>query len=172
MPDRSSRLPGFHALPPGERLDRVAEFAGLDRDTRAHLAAPGSLPLAHADRMIENVISTMSVPLAVATNSSSTGAYVLVPMATEEASVVAAASNGARMCRDSGGIQTSTSGPLMMAQIQALGMPDPWSARGASWRGATRWPRCATPWTRSRRRRRRLPRPRSPSRWIRRAGRW
>jgi hydroxymethylglutaryl-CoA reductase len=130
MPDRSSRLPGFHALPPAERLSRVAALAGLDADTVAHLAMPGNLPLAQADRMVENVISTMSVPLGIATNFLIDGRDVLVPMATEEASVIAAASNGARMCRDSGGIATSTSGPLMMAQIQALAMPDPWSARG------------------------------------------
>jgi hydroxymethylglutaryl-CoA reductase len=130
MADRSSRLSGFHALPPAERLKLVAAFAGLDEAALAHLGAPGNLPLAQADRMVENVISTMNVPLGVATNFLIDGRDVLVPMATEEASVIAAASNGARLCRDGGGVRTSTSGPLMMAQIQALGMPDPWSARG------------------------------------------
>jgi hydroxymethylglutaryl-CoA reductase len=130
MANRSSRLSGFHALPPAERLQQVAAFAGLDAAVTAHLAAPGNLPLERAERMVENVISTMNVPLGVATNFLIDGREVLVPMATEEASVIAAASNGARLCRDSGGIRTSTSGPLMMAQIQALAMPDPWSARG------------------------------------------
>jgi hydroxymethylglutaryl-CoA reductase len=130
MPDRSSRLPGFHALTPAERLERVGEFAGLDAATLAHLATPGPLPLERADRMVENVIATMAVPLGIASNFLIDGREVLVPMATEEASVIAAASNGARMCRDGGGIRTSTTGALMQAQIQALGMPEPWSARG------------------------------------------
>ncbi len=130
MPDRTSRLPGFHALSPAERLGAVAAFAGLPPETAAHLAAGGGLPLARADRMVENVIATMAVPLGIATNFLIDGRDVLVPMATEEASVIAAASNGARLCRQAGGIRTSTTGPLMMAQIQALGMSDPWAARG------------------------------------------
>ncbi|MBX6321632.1 MAG: hydroxymethylglutaryl-CoA reductase, degradative [Rhodospirillaceae bacterium] len=130
MPDRTSRLPGFHALSPADRLAAVAAFAGLPPETTARLGAGGGLPLAQADRMVENVISTMAVPLGIATNFLIDGREVLVPMATEEASVIAAASNAARMCRATGGIRTSTSGPLMMAQIQALGMSDPWAARG------------------------------------------
>lgn len=129
MGNRTSRLSGFHALSPAERLRQVAAFAGLDESVVAHLGAAGNLPLTQADRMVENVISTMNVPLGVATNFLIDGREVLVPMATEEASVIAAASNGARLCRDTGGIRTSTSGSLMMAQIQALGMPDPWNAR-------------------------------------------
>jgi hydroxymethylglutaryl-CoA reductase len=125
----SSRLPSFHALAPAERLQMVAGIAGLDAATVAHLGAPGNLPLEQADRMVENVISTMNIPLGIATNFLIDGREVLVPMATEEASVVAAASNGARLCRESGGIHTSTDGPLMMAQIQVVAVADPWSAR-------------------------------------------
>jgi len=54
---------------------------------------------------------------------------VLVPMATEESSVVAAVCNAARQCRDSGGFVTSTSGALMIAQIQLLDVGDPETAR-------------------------------------------
>ncbi|HBN30528.1 MAG TPA: 3-hydroxy-3-methylglutaryl-CoA reductase, partial [Rhodobacteraceae bacterium] len=63
----------------------------------AHASAPeGSL----ADHLSENVIGIMSVPLGVATNLVVDGQDVLVPMATEESSVIAAVCNGAKACRD------------------------------------------------------------------------
>jgi hydroxymethylglutaryl-CoA reductase len=89
----------------------------------------GNLPPDTAERMIENVIGTMTIPIGVATNMVIDGRDVLVPMATEESSVVAAVCNAARQCRDSGGFVTSTSGALMIAQIQLLDVGDPESAR-------------------------------------------
>jgi hydroxymethylglutaryl-CoA reductase len=59
------------------------------------------------------------------------GQEVLIPMATEEPSVIAAASNGARMARGGGGFLTSSTGPVMRAQIQATGIDDPFAARQA-----------------------------------------
>jgi hydroxymethylglutaryl-CoA reductase len=55
----------------------------------------------------------------------------LIPMAVEEPSVVAAASYMARLARECGGFQTSTSGPVMRAQVQVLGATDPHGARHA-----------------------------------------
>ena len=52
-------------------------------------------------------------------------------MATEEPSVIAAASNGAKMARELGGFSTSSTGPVMRAQIQATGIADPFAARQA-----------------------------------------
>lgn len=129
MEPRSSRLPGFHTLSPAERLQQVAAFAGLDAAGRRAIENTGNLPLELADRLIENAIGSMNVPLGIATNFLIDGREVLVPMATEESSVVAAASNGARLCRETGGVFTSASGPLMIAQIQLLGLADPAHAR-------------------------------------------
>ena len=82
-----------------------------------------------AERMIENVIGQIGIPVGIATNFIVNGREVLVPMATEEPSVVAAASNIARMARPLGGIATTTSEPLMQAQIQLLDVTDPHGAR-------------------------------------------
>jgi len=71
------------------------------------------------------------VPLGIATNFIIDGREVLIPMATEEPSVIAAASNGARMAREAGGFFTSSTGPVMRAQIQATGISDPFAARQA-----------------------------------------
>ena len=79
--------------------------------------------------MIENVVSTLSIPIGIATNVKVDGRDVLVPMATEESSVVAAVCNSARQCYESGGFTTSVSGTEMIAQIQLVGVSDPQAAR-------------------------------------------
>lgn len=129
MAEKTSRIAGFYKLPPEERVARVAEIAGLDEAAQAHLRNTGNLDAAAADAMIENVIGTMNIPLGVATNLVIDGEETLVPMATEESSVVAAVSNAARQCRDSGGITTSTSGALMIAQVQLVNVTNPEYAR-------------------------------------------
>ena len=131
LPDRarSSRISGFHRMSPEERLAAVEGFAGLDGDAMAQLARPGNLDPHVADHMIENVVSTISIPVGVATNVKVDGRDVLVPMATEESSVVAAVCNSSRQCYDAGGFTTSVSGQDMIAQIQLVGAADPEAAR-------------------------------------------
>lgn len=126
-----SRLPNFRALAPAERLAHLARTVGLTDDEAARLADPGALPLPLADGMIENVIGTFQLPLGVAGNFRVNGRDVLVPMAVEEPSVVAAASYMAKIARGCGGFETSSSGPLMRAQVQVLGIADPYGARQA-----------------------------------------
>ncbi|MCF2522788.1 hydroxymethylglutaryl-CoA reductase, degradative [Bradyrhizobium sp. G127] len=126
--NRSSRIAGFHRKSPEERLDLVAAFAGLDPETARHLADMGNLAPQLADKMIENVIATMNIPIGIATNVKVDGEDVLVPMATEESSVVAAVCNAARQTYDAG-FTTSISGTLMIAQVQAVDVPDPHAAR-------------------------------------------
>ncbi len=69
----------------------------------AQLARPGNLDPHTADHMIENVVSTLAIPVGIATNVKVDGRDVLVPMATEESSVVAAVCNSARQCYDTAG---------------------------------------------------------------------
>lgn len=126
--NRSSRIAGFHRKSPQERLDIVAAFAELDEESVRHLSDMGNLPVPLADKMIENVIGTMNVPIGIATNLRIDGEDVLVPMATEESSVVAAVCNAARQTYDAG-FTTSVSGTLMIAQVQAVDVPDPYAAR-------------------------------------------
>ncbi len=87
--------------------------------------------MATADGMIENVIGTFELPFAIAGYFQINGKDVLVPMVVEEPSVVAAASFMAKLVRESGGFQTSSSGPLMRAQVQVIGVTDPLGARQA-----------------------------------------
>lgn len=126
---RNSRISGFHRMSPRERLETVAAFAGLDAQAVEHLANTGNLDVGLADRLIENVVGTMNIPLGIATNMKIDGEDVLIPMATEESSVVAAVCNAGRQCYETGGFATSLSGTLMIAQIQAVGVADPHAAR-------------------------------------------
>ncbi|WP_347557812.1 hydroxymethylglutaryl-CoA reductase, degradative [Robbsia sp. KACC 23696] len=125
----SSILPNFRALTPAQRLDHIARAAALTDAEHAALAKPGALPLETANGMIENVIGTFELPLAVAGYFQINGRDVLVPMAVEEPSIVAAASFMAKLSREAGGFRTSSSGPLMRAQIQVIGVSDPYGAR-------------------------------------------
>jgi hydroxymethylglutaryl-CoA reductase len=125
----TSRISGFYKLAPSERLMAVAEQAPLGKEEIAQVET--GLSLDQADKMAENVIGLFQVPLGIATNFVIDGREVLIPMATEEPSVIAAASNGARMAREAGGFFTSSTGPVMRAQIQATGICDPFAARQA-----------------------------------------
>jgi hydroxymethylglutaryl-CoA reductase len=124
----SSRVSGFHKLSITDRLRVVAGFSGLDAATTAHLSNPALDPHL-ADHMIENVVATISIPVGIATNMKVDGRDMLVPMATEESSVVAAVCNAARQCYDAGGFITSVSGTEMIAQIQLVNVADPEAAR-------------------------------------------
>jgi hydroxymethylglutaryl-CoA reductase len=127
---KSSELSGFYKLRADERLKLVADFAGLSDDEVAILSTSGALGEL-ADRMIENVVGTMPLPVGIATNFRINGRDYLIPMAIEEPSVVAAASNAAKMARASGGFQTSSTEPIMIGQIQLTDVPDPISAKFA-----------------------------------------
>src|SRR5688572_1421884 len=112
-------------LSPAERLEQVAAATQMDDQSKAVLAASDALPIERANGMIENVIGTFQLPLGVATNFLVNGQEYLVPMAVEEPSVVAAASYMARIVRGCGGFQTSSTAPIMRAQVQIIGLSDP-----------------------------------------------
>ncbi|MBE7447833.1 MAG: hydroxymethylglutaryl-CoA reductase, degradative [Kofleriaceae bacterium] len=118
----SSRLPGLYTLTVAERRQRVAEAAGIDLGELA--ALDGGLSEDDAAGMIENVLGRYALPFAVATNFTVDGADALVPMVVEEPSVVAAASNAARMVRAAGGFTTRVSPPVVTGQIQLTHVDD------------------------------------------------
>ncbi|HUH05545.1 MAG TPA: hydroxymethylglutaryl-CoA reductase, degradative [Kofleriaceae bacterium] len=122
-----SRIPGLYRLGIPQRRERVAAATGLDACALAILDR-GGLELEIADGMIENVIGTYALPLGVATNFLVDGKDYLVPMVLEEPSVVAAASNAAKMVRAGGGFEIEASEPVMIAQIQITDVPDPEAA--------------------------------------------
>lgn len=125
----NSRLEGYRNMTPAQRLDALARTVGMTEADRACLGEPGALLLDRANGMIENVVGTFELPMGIATNFRINGRDVLIPMVVEEPSVVAAASYMARIARDHGGFQTSSTDPVMRAQIQVLGVSDPYGAR-------------------------------------------
>jgi len=128
---KSSRIPGFYKLSVKERMEIVKEFAGLTDEEASLLQSTGSLSLELADRMIENVVGAIPIPLGIAVNFLINGKDYLIPMAIEETSVVAAASYGAKMTRSKGGIFTDSTEPVMIGQIQVVKVKDPYRARMA-----------------------------------------
>jgi hydroxymethylglutaryl-CoA reductase len=126
MAERESRIQGFYRQPLAARRERICAL--LSEASAAHLRAGGGLDPEVADRMSENVIGTLGLPLGVALNFRVNGRDVLVPMAVEEPSVVAAASNAARLVRSAGGFFGEATAPVMTAQIQLDGVPDPLGA--------------------------------------------
>jgi len=122
---KSSAISGFYKLTPKERLNKVKEFADLTGEESSLLANTGALSMDVADRMIENVVGAFPLPLGIGVNFLINGKDYLIPMAIEEPSVVAAASYAAKMVRDSGGFHTSSTTPIMIGQIQAVGIKDP-----------------------------------------------
>jgi len=126
---KSSLVSGFYKLSPKERLEFVKEFAGLTDEEAVLLQNTGSLPLDLADRMIENVVGAFPIPLGIAVNFLINKRDYLIPMAIEEPSVVAAASYAAKMVRDGGGFYTSSTPPIMIGQIQTVGVKDPHAAK-------------------------------------------
>ena len=119
---KSSRLRQFYKKTKGERLQAVREWLGLPPDTA--LPVENSLTEAQADSMIENVIGAYNLPFAIATNFQINDQDYLIPMVIEEPSVVAAASNAARLFREGGGFNASSDEPVMIGQIQVLDVPD------------------------------------------------
>ena len=117
----SSEFAGFYKLTPKERLRFVGEYAHLDKAELDLLEASSALKIETANRMIENVVGVMPVPLGIAMNFLINGKDRLIPMAIEEPSVVAGASHAAKMARSKGGFHTSSTRPVMIGQIQVVG---------------------------------------------------
>ena len=119
----TSRIPGFYNLPLDERLDRLAEAAGLSPDDLSAFRSTG-LSAGQADHMIENAVGTFALPLGIGLNFIVNGIEVLAPMAIEEPSVIAGVSFMAKLARAGGGFTAVTTAPEMIGQIQVLDVKD------------------------------------------------
>ena len=124
---RSSRIEGFYKLPLEERVRIVKEWAGLTEEEASTLLNFGNLPREVAERMIENVVGGMTYPFAVAVNFLINGKDYLVPMVIEEASVVAAASNAAKMLRHGKGIVAEAGPQEMIGQVHLVNVTAPYA---------------------------------------------
>lgn len=121
---KNSNYSGFYKLSIDERLEKVKEFSNLTEEQINILKDPASLDINRADHMIENVIGIYSLPIGVALNFMINGKDYLIPMVTEEPSVIAAASNGAKVARSSGGFKAFYVKSNMIAQIQVIDVMD------------------------------------------------
>ena len=128
MSNEGSRIPGFYKLSVDERRQRLRLHADLGEEDLATLEG-GGLDTAAADRIVENVVGIYALPLGVGLNFRVNGQDVLVPMAVEEPSVIAAASNAAKMVREGGGFLAEADPPVMTAQIEVVGVDDPVAAQ-------------------------------------------
>lgn len=126
---KQSSYSGFFKLSPEERLREVTEFCNLTSEEQEILKDPNCLDMDKADHMIENVIGRFALPLGVGLNFKINGKDYLIPMVSEEPSVVAAASNAAKIIRESGGFTTNNTGSVMIAQIQITDVADPHFAK-------------------------------------------
>ncbi|QEE15387.1 hydroxymethylglutaryl-CoA reductase, degradative [Promethearchaeum syntrophicum] len=113
-----SKISGFHKLSFFERQACISKLVNLEKDERQILENYGYFNDEQLDMMSENVIGCYSLPFSIATNFKINDVDYLIPMVTEEASVVAAASNGARIARKSGGFRSEPVNSIMIGQIQ------------------------------------------------------
>lgn len=119
---RNSRLSGFYQLPLSDRVNTVAAWADLTPEEVTLLAQ--GMGVERGDKMIENVVGRYDLPLGIATNFTINGRDYLIPLVVEEPSVVAAVSFAARLARTGGGFRTGSTEPIMIAQVQLLGITD------------------------------------------------
>lgn len=119
---KNSQLSKFYKRTLDERREAIRQWVGEGVDVDALLAQ--NLTVSQADSMVENVIGTYALPMGIGTNFQINGQDYLIPMVVEEPSVIAAASNAAKMFRAGGGFHTSSDEPIMIGQIQVLDIPD------------------------------------------------
>jgi len=124
MNKRTSQLPGFYKVTVAERRTLVSEATGVEASEIARATDAGGLDAETADKFVENVIGTYSLPYGVTLNVRVNGQDHVVPMVVEEPSVVAAASNAAKMVRAGGGFTAEVDAPLMISQVQLTHVAD------------------------------------------------
>lgn len=110
-----SRIPGFYGWPLDERRRVLTELTGL---TDLGALEPSALEMALADKLIENVIGVLGIPLGLGLNFRMNGVDYLVPMAIEEPSVVAAFSHASKLVRLGGGFEAESDRSEMIGQLQ------------------------------------------------------
>jgi hydroxymethylglutaryl-CoA reductase len=121
---RTSRFPGFYKVTVDERRALVADATGADVESIERALDQGGIDADTADKFVENVLGTYALPYGVALNVRVDGHDHVVPMVVEEPSVVAAASNAAKMIRQGGGFTSDVDAPLMISQIQITDVGD------------------------------------------------
>ncbi len=118
MKTRSSRLRGLYKMKVAERRTLVAEAIGMPVAEIGAALDTGGLTPETADKFVENVLGTYALPFGIAPNVRVNGKDYIVPMVVEEPSVIAAASNAAKMVRAGGGFIAEVDASIMTCQVQ------------------------------------------------------
>lgn len=113
----NAELKKFYEKPWAERIEILAKECGLGAGERKLLESLKPLDFDTADRMSENVVGVFGLPFSVASNFRINGRDYIVPMVTEESSVVAAASKGAKLARKAGGFSAESPEQHMIGQV-------------------------------------------------------
>ena len=137
--DKGSPWSGFHRLPRAERLRRVAAHAKLTAAERTALSSAAGLGHKLAGAFIENAAGAFPLPLGFAVGFVVDGRDVVVPMAVEESSVVAAASHGAKMAAVGSGFTTEAMPPVTIGQIEVRDVADTEAAAKIVARNSAAW---------------------------------
>ncbi|MFW9946581.1 MAG: hydroxymethylglutaryl-CoA reductase, degradative [Candidatus Odinarchaeota archaeon] len=113
-----SDISGFYKLSLGERQKVLSELVNLDDEEVKLLKNFGYFKKTQMDTLIENVVGSYQLPVGIACNFKINNKDYLIPMVIEEPSVVAAASNAARIARKHGGFFSEKVDSIMISQIQ------------------------------------------------------
>jgi hydroxymethylglutaryl-CoA reductase len=118
-------IPEFYKLSVEERLKAVQDRGLLStKDYRALVSGRHTLALTAADKMIENVVGVLGLPLGLGMNLVVNDKPYVVPMVVEEPSIVAALGSACKLMRANGGFKAVASDPILIGQIQVVGVPD------------------------------------------------
>ena len=125
-----SRIPNFYKMPINERLDAVYERGLISKkDYKLLKNQQQQLDINSADKVIENVIGVMGMPIGLGLNFLINDKEYVIPMAVEEPSIVAALSAAAKISRSGGGFKTECTDPILTGQIQVVAIKNLEQAR-------------------------------------------
>ena len=127
-----ARIPEFYKLSVSQRVREVRKQGLLsNQDYQALVSGEHTLSIQSADKMIENVIGVMGLPVGLGLNFLINEREYAVPLVVDEPSIVAALSSAAKVARAGGGFRVESTEPVLIGQIQIVDVPHPQRARGA-----------------------------------------
>jgi hydroxymethylglutaryl-CoA reductase len=110
----------FRSMNQEERLDHIKKKTNLDDKEIALFSNTSIFNFNQINKMIENAIGIFQIPLGIANNFVINDKEYLIPMAIEEPSVIAAASNAAKIAKEAGGFKAKADKSIMIGQIQLV----------------------------------------------------
>ena len=127
-----ARIPEFYKLSVSQRVREVRKKGLLsNQDYQALVSGEHTLSIQSADKMIENVIGVMGLPVGLGLNFLINDKEYAIPLVVEEPSIVAALSSAAKIARAGGGFMVESTEPILIGQIQVVDVPHPQRAKAA-----------------------------------------